>query len=190
MHRMMRRSLAVMLFAGVGLLGAVGVRADVIVRLHSGAAIHAISARTNGERVMLQLRNGVVAVPSAAVASIDEAAPSEIVPMPGPAAAPAPAAALSSEIAAATKPNGTRRGGEGPATASVAAVDAGVPEVKGEEVLTKMQRLDDLLLRTHRQLSIARTQEQPAETLDALERKITEINRQRAQATARLRSLH
>ena len=190
MHRMMRRSCAVVLFAGVGLLGAVGVRADVIVRLHSGAAIRAIFARTDGERVKLQLQNGVVAVPSAAVASIDETAPSEFFPMAGQAAAPAPAAALSSEIAAAPKPNGTMAGREGPPPAPVAAVDAGVPEVKGEEVLTKMQRLDDLLLRTHRQLSIARTQEQPPETLDALERKIAEINRQRAQATARLRSLH
>ena len=66
-------------------------------------------------------------------------------------------------------------------------VDENVPDVKGEDSRTKLERLDGLLMQTHRQLSIARTQEQSKDVVEKLQKKIDTINEQR---TATMRKLH
>ena len=69
-------------------------------------------------------------------------------------------------------------------------VDEEIPNVKNEDSLTKMERLDSLSLQTHRQLSIARTQGQPKETIEKLEKKIEKINEQRVGTMKKLRVAH
>ncbi len=66
-------------------------------------------------------------------------------------------------------------------------VDENVPTVRGEDSLTKMERLDALSMQTHRQLSIARTQGQPKETIEKLEKKIEKINEERVATMKKLR---
>ncbi len=69
-------------------------------------------------------------------------------------------------------------------------VDESVPNVRNEDSLTKMERLDALSMQTHRQLSIARTQGQPKETIEKLEKKIEAINEQRVATMKKLRVAH
>lgn len=66
-------------------------------------------------------------------------------------------------------------------------VDEEIPTVRGEDSLTKMERLDGLSMQTHRQLSVARTQGQPKETIEKLEKKIEKLNEQRAATMKKLR---
>jgi hypothetical protein len=69
-------------------------------------------------------------------------------------------------------------------------VDEEIPNVKNEDSLSRLERLDDLSLQTHRQLSIARTQQQPKETIEKLEKKIEKINEQRVATMKKLRVAH
>ena len=69
-------------------------------------------------------------------------------------------------------------------------VDENIPDFKGEDSLTKLEHLDELLLQTHRQLSIARTQEQPKETIEKLEKKVEKINEQRVAMMKKLNVKH
>ena len=69
-------------------------------------------------------------------------------------------------------------------------VDENVPDVRNEDSLSKMERLDGLSMQTHRQLSIARTQNQPKETIEKLEKKIETINEQRVATMKKLRVAH
>jgi hypothetical protein len=66
-------------------------------------------------------------------------------------------------------------------------VDETIPNVKGEDSKTKLERLDALSMQTHRQLSIARTQGQSKDVVEKLEKKIDAINEQRV---ATMRKLH
>ena len=66
-------------------------------------------------------------------------------------------------------------------------VDENIPDVKGEDSRTKLERLDALSMQTHRQLSIARTQGQSKDVVEKLEKKIDAINEQRV---ATMRKLH
>ena len=69
-------------------------------------------------------------------------------------------------------------------------VDENVPDVRNEDSLTKMERLDGLSMQAHRQLSVARTQNQPKETIEKLEKKIETINEQRVATMKKLRIAH
>jgi hypothetical protein len=69
-------------------------------------------------------------------------------------------------------------------------VDETIPEVKGEDSRTKLDRLDALSMQTHRQLSIARTQGQSKDVVEKLEKKITAINEQRVATMKKLRVAH
>jgi hypothetical protein len=69
-------------------------------------------------------------------------------------------------------------------------VDENVPDVPNEDSLTKLERLDALSMQTHRQLSVARTQGQPKDTIEKLEKKIEKINEQRVATMKKLRIAH
>ncbi len=150
---------------------------------------------TEGDTLKAQLRTGVIGIPADSVASMSEV---EALPPPalvesarpavvssGVSSAPAPAAPAKKAADPAAK------GASGaPAAAGGGAVaDEHVPDVPGEDALTKLERLDALSLKTHRELSVARNQGQPQETLDSLQRKIDDINEQREAAMRRLGQL-
>jgi hypothetical protein len=74
-----------------------------------------------------------------------------------------------------------------PETYAPMTVDEKIPEIKGEDSRSKLDRLDALSMQTHRQLSIARTQGQSKDVIEKLEKKITAINDQRV---ATMKKLH
>jgi hypothetical protein len=167
---------------GAALLVVNTCHADVIIKLHSGIELRATRVWTEGDTVKAEVHGGVMGLPSDAIASMTQvqAAPPAKAPLP----AEPPAAPVASAKKADAAASGAGASGPGADNA-----DVHVPEVPGEDAHAKMDRLDALLLKTHRELSIARTQEQPADVLDALQRKIEDINRQRETAMRSLGQL-
>jgi len=174
-----------MVATGLGLLVAGAARADVIVHLKAGTEMRAIRTWTEGDLVKLQLRSGVVAFRATEIASVEDAhgATGSMPATSKPANEPAAAADVAPDgddapvVKAAAKPP--------PLT-----VDEHVPTVANEDLQTKMERLDGLSMQTHRQLSIARRQGQPKETLEALQQKVDEINQQRMETLRKLHAIH
>ncbi len=76
------------------------------------------------------------------------------------------------------------------ARSNAAAIVDPVPEVKNEDLQTRMERLDELSVKTHRELSVARSRGDPLEVVQALEAKVEEINRQRSTTKKAIGSLH
>ena len=153
--------------------------AEVVVRLESGSEISAVRAWREGDVVNVQFRSGVAAFPVASIVAIEEVAPTDRLPP-----APAEAAVAPGEATAAAEVEDQPHP---PAVKPPAlTVDEQVPNVPNEDAQTKMERLDGLSMQTRRQLSVARTQGQSQQTLEALQRKIDEINRQRTATMKRL----
>jgi len=175
--------------AALGLLVAGRAEADVIVLLRSGTELRATRTWEEGEMVNLQLETGVVGFPADAIKSIREVeaddADQALEPSRG-------------EDAAGDVGTGSGDGetvhGEPAAQPTPApppmVVDERVPEVRGEDSQTKMARLNALSFKTYREISVARTQGQPPETIEKLQRKIDEITRQRAATLKRLQAIH
>lgn len=175
---------------------AVRAHADVIVRLQSGAEMRTRHTWTENGLVKFEHRGGVVGFPPAAIVSMTkvddrdaaastrtvrstESAPSAAATAPTAAAVEAPKLTSGADAHRAAEPRG---GG--------IIIDTRVPEVKGEDLETRMERLDGLLVHTHRELSLARTRGEPQEILDALQAKIDEINRQRKATGKELGAIH
>lgn len=174
--------------AALGLLGTAS--ADVIVRLDSGTEVRAVRAWKDGDVVRVAFRTGVASFPASSVVAIEET--TSAAPLPretgtssaGVGAAPrhVGAARTSDKTAAAAPAADHAAAAKGPATG----VDESVPDVKGEDSQTRLDRLDALSMQTHRQLSVARTNGEPQEKLDALQRKIDTINEKRGETMKRL----
>jgi hypothetical protein len=187
--------------AGVALLAVTTCHADVIIKLRSGLELRATRTWTDGNTIKAQVGSGVIGLPSDSIASMtkaEAAAPPAMIereaasavggassasPSPAKATTGAPASAASGATASDASH------ASAPAPAAGATVEEHVPDVPGEDSLAKMERLDALLLKTHREFSIARTQGQPQETLDALQRRIDDINAQRETTMRRLKRL-
>jgi hypothetical protein len=162
---------------GTTLLLVTTCHADVIIKLHSGLELRATRTWTEGDTVKAQVGSGVIGLPASAIATMTQVgAASRPVKTAPPAEHPAPGA---SSPGSSAKKTDAAASGAGAPTPAANNADVHVPEVPGEDTHTKMDRLDALLLKTHRELSIARTQEQPPDVIDGLERKIADINQQR-----------
>ena len=191
----MRHTAIVIVLAVTSLGAGSRVDADVIIRLHNGGEYRATHYWIESGLVTFEHRGGMVGLPREAVAEIVKAAPPKPAPpagastASGTAALPAPAVANATADDAAARVNAPA----GPPMENGATpprVDIEVPaEVKGEDLETRMNRLDDLSLTAYREISMARTRGAPQATLDALQAKIYEINRQRAETMRRLGTL-
>jgi hypothetical protein len=175
--------------AGLSLLAIVHpASADVIVRLDSGTEIRAARAWREGDVVRVAFRSGTATFPAASVVAIeDDTTPPDRQPPPRDhvAAPETPRhSRTTSAVPAAARP---AKGAAVPGSAAAkAGVDEQVPQVAGEDSQTKLDRLDGLSMQMHRQLSLARTQGQPQETIDALQRNVDAINEQRVRTMKKL----
>jgi hypothetical protein len=153
----MKKSAFWVMATGASLLAA-SAHGEYLVRLKSGNVLRAERTWTEGETLKVQFRTGVASF---------------------------------APVAKAEKAETKRKPADGRAASDTAsptnAVDAVVPQVAGEDARTRMERLDGLSMQTHRQLSIARRQNQPADAVKALEDRIDEINRQRAATMQKLK---
>ena len=169
--------------------------ADVIVTLRSGIELRATRTWTEGDTLKAQLRTGVVGIPSDTVVSVREMTDAEraaalVAPPPKRAAAPsaAPADAPAPQVAHG-KGDAAKSDAQPAAESPPAAAEEHIPDVPGEDAVAKMERLDKLSIKTHRELSIARTQGQPKEVVEALQRKVDDINEQRVATMRRLKMI-
>ena len=172
----MRSLRSIPILAGMTFLTVINCHADVIVTLRSGVELHAARTWTDGDTMKVQLRTGVVGLPSDTVVSVTEVSAAERGAM---LVAPAPPVRAATETTAPrndTPAAQTARAKPDPAKSPSGAVEEHIPDVPGEDALAKMARLDALSVKTHRELSIARTQEQPQEVLEAMQRKLDDIN--------------
>ena len=202
----MRRPLLLVALAGAGVAFAGSAWADVIVRLKSGTELYATHTWTENGLVKFDQRGGVVGFPESEVESVTEgnvrapivrARPRPVVNTAGSdtkagesAGQPLDTAEQPSEPAAETVA-ATKTGDAGDAPpASHAAVDARVPEVKHEDLQTRNERLDELAVEVHRELSVARSRGDPPDVVQALEQKIAEINKQRYATKKAIGAIH
>jgi hypothetical protein len=186
----MKKSAFWVMATGASLLAA-SAHGEYLVRLKSGNVLRAERTWTEGETLKVQFRTGVASFPSDAVEKIErvpDRIPAAVAARPPSEPAPAPAVA---PVAKAEKAETKGKPADGRAASDTAsptnAVDAVVPQVAGEDARTRMERLDGLSMQTHRLLSIARRQNQPADAVKALEDRIDEINRQRAATMQKLK---
>jgi len=171
----------------LGLLVAGGAHAEVIVLLRSGTELRATRTWDEGEMVNLQLETGVVGFPADAIKNIRQADEDDDASVAEPAVAGDPSG--EDGATAGGKPTLAAAAPAPPPAPPPMVVDERVPEVRGEDSQTKMERLNALSFKTHREISVARTQGQPPETIEKLQRKIDEITRQRGETWKRLQAI-
>jgi len=172
-------------------------RADVLIRLHNGATIRARSYQIDGDAVKFEHHGGVVGFARETVVAIEDAAPLPNDAAPGTAAdrtvatADAPhervvtrGSTVTNDASTPGKENKDSHAAANPA----ASTDPDLALIAGEDPEIRMERLDKLSLTTHRELTIARAQEQADEILDRWQHRIDEINRQRDETMQRLRA--
>ncbi len=193
-----------MLFVGALVTVAPQVHADVLIRLQSGVTMRGSSSWVDGDTVKFMYRGGVIGFPKDQVVAVENAAPLPVnlapvttaeraVTASAPATtAPAPAnvAAQSSggsgDAAAADKAAGDSH----PPAAPITTTDPDLAPVPHEDLDSRMERLDKLSLKAHRDLTIMRNQgEASAESLDHMQRRVDEINRQRGETMDRLKAI-
>jgi hypothetical protein len=172
-------------------------RADVLIRLQNGATIRARSYQIDGDTVKFDHHGGVVGFARETVVAIEDAAPLPNDAAPEKAADWAAATADAPHARAATRDSTLASDASTPgkenkdshaAANPAASTDPDLALIAGEDPEIRMDRLDKLSLTTHRELTIARAQEQADEILDRLQHRIDEINRQRAETMQRLRA--
>jgi hypothetical protein len=204
----MRQPLLLTLLAGVSLALADTAGADVVVRLKSGSQLYASHTWKENGLVKFEHRGGIVGFPESAVESVTDAdvqAPIVRAAYPRKAdlkaqeaaateeaagdAVEQPAASETEQAATARASDAAPQSGDA-AQANAAAIVEPVPEVEHEDLQTRSERLDDLLLKSHRELSVARSRGDPPEVVQALEAKIDEINKQRAATQKAIGSIH
>jgi hypothetical protein len=173
-------------------------RADVLIRLQNGTAIRASSYRIDGDVVKIVNHGGVVGFSRDTVVAIEDVAPLPESAVPEKAAdraaapADAPRAkAVTSDSAGTSDTSAPGKANEASHAAAnlAASTDPDLAPVRGEDLQTRMERLDKLSLTTHRELTLARGQGQADEILDRLQHRLDEINRQRDQTMQRLRAI-
>jgi type IV secretory pathway VirB10-like protein len=170
------------MLAGMAALCTAGrASAEVLIRLESGSEIPAARAWKDGDVVRVAFLKGVATFPVAAIVAVDEHPPSRSAPLPQFAQREERPETVADEPDDGDAPAAPRAAAPPPLT-----VDERVPDIKGEDSRSKLERLDALSMQTHRQLSIARTQGQPKETLEALQRKLDTINGKRKETMKRL----
>jgi hypothetical protein len=162
--------------------------ADVIVHLQSGSDLRAVRTWTEGDLVKIQLRSGVVAFRADQIVKIEQAG--SAAGSVATTSKPTSKTTTEADVDAAQAPDADKapvvhEGAKPPPLK----VEEHVQSVPGEDLQAKMERLDGLSMKTHRELSVARTQGQSQETLEALQHKIDEINQQRAETTRKLQGM-
>ena len=181
------RSFTVIGVTALGIVVGATSRADVVVHLRSGGTIRADRTWTEGETVNVQMGNDVASFAPSAIESIEQLPEGA-----HPAKSGSDAASnATTRSAAKTAEHADVHPSAPPAKPTPAPRKADlVPTVQGEDMATKLDRLDALSLQTHRQLTIARHQDEPEEKLNAIQEQIDEINRQREDAMRRLGRSH
>jgi len=177
------RSSIVIVATGLGIVVGATTRADVVVHLRSGGTIRADRTWTEGETVNVQMGNDVASFAPSAIESIEQ------LPKSGHPAKSAADAASNATTGSAPKAaqHADVHPSAPPAKPTPAPRKADlVPTVQGEDLATKLDRLDALSLQTHRQLTIARHEGEPEEKQKAIQEQIDEINRQRDDAIRKL----
>jgi hypothetical protein len=180
----MRSSFSAIILAALGVTLAGTSRADVVVHLRSGGIIRADRTWTEGDTVNVQMGNDVASFAPSAIESIEQLPGTDRRAGTGAAnGAPTQSAAKSGQHADA-HPSAP------PAKPTPAKKADLVPTVQGEDMATKLDRLDALSLQTHRELTIARHNGDPEDKQKAIQDKIDEINSQRDDALRRLGRAH
>src|SRR6266404_1473832 len=182
------RTLAVAAGATLTLVAA-HANADVVVRLRSGTMFRATRYWTQGETVHFEQRGGLIGLPRTAIDSIveEESPPRAAVEATNDAASKdtAPSARTAdATTAVAAKPSAPKA--DATAQNPAASTDADLAERSGEDLATRMLRLDKLLLAAHADLSRARYEQKSDEDIDRLQRRVDAINVQRQDARQRL----
>jgi hypothetical protein len=174
-------------------------RADVLIKLQNGTTIRARKYWIDGDLVKFENHGGVVGFARDSVVAIDEAAPLPEGAVPEKAADRPTASGDATRAGAVTRDSAGTSDTSAPGKASEAAhpaanvaanTDPDLAPVRGEDLETRMERLDKLSLTTHRELTLARAQGQADEVLDRLQHRLDEINRQRDETMKRLHAIH